>query len=651
MGKVRQRHTCTECSSRRQKCDRRLPCGRCVKRGIPDKCQLEWSGRRYQKPTSPEPHSRPTPPRDRVDDVSPDPGMLPSVARHATDTGPFADGEGWDLSRSNTQRPRYDFAPYALPQLRKKTADVDDMGATPLFFSSTGSGCGPHLTAAAHEAFLQMLLPSLSHIWKLVDFHEAYLLWYHCCYHGPTFRAELESVIAEQEDKTSLNVGGLHLQWLALLFSIMAASLTCSSERRLKEWGFSKSEAATLSMQWYKAAITSLNQGEWMLNHDIYSVQAVTTLTMSAHPLGRSTELSILLGAAVKVAQALSLDKLDYDASLETIDATSSPEQRHRLIQCELGRKLWSQLCVQDWTSLPFAGSHNINPSHFTTTLPSKRDYLTMESLPTTFPTYISYGNYLFDIAKLVVRHHEATLQATTPFTEYQSILDYDTRMRNLATKGMPRYFHVVEPVDTLWPEWVHWARSSLTVCFAHKIIMIHRAYIRQSFANPMYSMTRATCTAAAKTILNEAKKAKDIDGPIIWIDKAFCVAAAIILCLDILHRPDSDPELAIHRGLVLECVEQLQRFENSIIAARGATVLTEILAQRDRASASAATGWPTQGIDTVELINAVSSTVAEPLDASRLESRWSAELFPPQMGFSNKFLFESLLGHKAPDE
>lgn len=519
---------------------------------------------------------------------------------------------------------------------------------TPLFFSSTGSGCGPHLTAAAHEAFLQMLLPSLDHIWKLVDYHEAYLLWYHCCYHGPTFRGELESAIAGQEDKTSLNVNGLHLQWLALLFSIMAASLTCSSERRLKEWGFHKSEATKLSMQWYKAAITSLNHGEWMLNHDVYSVQTITTLTMSAHPLGRSTELSILLGAAVKVAQALGLDTLDYNATLEDIDKTSPQDQRHRLIKRELGRKLWSHLCVQDWTSLPFAGSHNINPCHFTTTLPSSRDYLTMEPLPATFPTYISYGNYLFEIAKLVVRHHEATLQATTPFTEYQSILDYDTQMRNLATKGMPRYFHVMEPVDTMWPEWVHWARSSLTVCFAHKIIMIHRAYIRQSFTNPLYSMTRATCTAAAKTILNEAKKVKDIDGPIIWIDKAFCVAAAIILCLDIFHRPDSDPELAIHKGLVLECIEQLRKFESSVIAVRGASVLTEILAQRDHGTARASMGWPPQDIDTAELIRAASSTVDESLGALKSESRWSAELFPPQMGFSNKFLFENLLGHKT---
>ena len=662
MAKARKRSTCTECSLRRQQCDRRFPCGRCVKRGIPDKCQLNWDTGRYdpakhrvypsiQRQLRPYPlQLRPnsaskTPPTDRVDQPL-ESGLLQGLAAHATT--PEA-GEVWEFSRSNAPRPRYIFTPYEHPRLRRNTAEVAG-GVNPSFFSSTGSGLGSvsQPAAAAHVVFLQMLLPSLDRIWKLIDYHEVYLLWYHCCYHGPSFRSELEIVIAEQEDKTTLDISGLHLQWLAVLFSIMAGSLTCTSEWRLREWGFSKSEAAKLSMQWYKATVTSLNYGEWTSDHNMYSVQAITTLTMSAHPLGRSAELSVLLGAALKVAQALGLDKLNCNVAQEKIDKSSSGDQRHRLIRRELGRKLWSQLCVQDWMSLPSTGNHNINPSHFTTTKPSSRCHLTMETLPATFPTYISYGNYLFEIAKLVVRHHEAMLQSTTPFTTYQHVLDYDTQMRDLATKGIPRYFHIVEPIDPSWPEWVHWARSSLTVCFAHKIIMIHRAYIRQSFTNPVYSMTRITCTAAAKTILNEAKQAKDVNGPIIWVDKAFCVAAAIILCLDIFHRSESDPELSIHQGLVLECIEQLRKFDNSVIAVRGAHLLSEILAERDRATLSL--GWPPQSIDTSEIARSI-SILNESQVIPRLEAKSSAELFPPQAGFSNEFLFEELLGHSTPGE
>ncbi|OCT50321.1 hypothetical protein CLCR_07795 [Cladophialophora carrionii] len=84
----------------------------------------------------------------------------------------------------------------------------------------------------------------------------------------------------------------------------MAGSLTCTTDRRLEQRGFAKSEIVKLLMQWYKAAIFCLNQAEWTMIHSIYSVQAITTLTMSAHPLGGSSELSVLLGAALKIAQS-----------------------------------------------------------------------------------------------------------------------------------------------------------------------------------------------------------------------------------------------------------------------------------------------------------------------------------------------------------
>ena len=570
-----------------------------------------------------------------------------------TDNEEIADAhELWKSVESKPPPLQYVFTPYEPVRLRMRPAEACREENSCLFsLEDSGLDSGALATSTSHESLFQMLLPSLEHIWQLVDYHEIYLLWYHCCYHGPTLRAELESVIAEQDDKSTLIVRGLDLQWLALLFSIMAGALTCSSEARLHEWGFSNLEAEKLSAEWYRAAITSLHHGQWTAAHSLYSVQAITTLTMSAHPLGRSAELSVLLGSALKIAQALGLDKLQDDAALDSINESSSREQRHRSTQRELGRRLWCQLCVQDWMSLPSAGSHNIHPRHFTTTKPSKRDHLTMRPLPDTTPTYTSYTNYIFDVAKLVVQQHEAVLQSTTPFTKYQHVLAYDMRMRTLATKAMPRYFHVVEPVDAAWPAWVHWARSSLTVCFAHKIIIAHRAFLRQSFSDPTYAKTRFICTAAAKTILNEARRVRDADGPIIWIDKAYCVAAALVLCLDIFHRYDTDPEFSAHRDLVTQCIEQLQSLGTGVIATRGASVLAEILSLRSRPGF--VPGWPSStssNSSTGFMLTAISTASGGTQTAS--SQYWkdtSAELFPPQMGFVNEFLFEHFPGQHDP--
>ena len=367
-------------------------------------------------------------------------------------------------------------------------------------------------------AILQLQLPNIEQIRNLVDYHERYLLWYHGCYHGPTLRRELEDALLECEDV--LQIDGLNLQWIALLFSIMAGSLACATDHLISEWGFWKGETSKLSKQWYKAAVTCLNQSEYTTNHQIFAVHAITTLSMSAHTLGLSEDLSVLLGAALKIARSLGLDRLKYNPALDSIQEVSTIQQRHRVLRREIGRRLWSQLCVQDWFALPFTGSQCISLTDFTSTKPLNRDHVTMASLPESFPTYISYGNYVYNVAKLIAEHHIATVRSSTPFTKYEQVMEFDARMRNLARKEMPKYFHVTAPIDPSWPEFIPWARRSLTISFAHKIIMIHRAFIRQSFANPAFQKTRVTCIAAAKTILKEAKQEQEEDGPIIWIDQ-----------------------------------------------------------------------------------------------------------------------------------
>lgn len=501
----------------------------------------------------------------------------------------------------------------------------------------------PQTPAVPHESFLQTLMPRIDLIWNLVDYHEVYLLWYHGCYHGPSLRFELESALDEQKEGAgTLVVRNLNLQWLALLFAIMAGSVTCATEARLEEWRFSKNEAKSLSEQWFKATISCLNEAKYTSVPEVYSIHAIATLNMSAHPLGHSQELSILLGAAMKIAKCLGLDRLNHDPALETISSSSQETTRHSILKREIGRRLWSFLCIYDWMSLPFAEAHNINPLHFTTIKPSSRNHMTMDPIPATFPTYISYGNYLYEIAKLMVSHHEAMLRAKTEVTSYETVMEYDSKIRTLATKGLPRYFHVIEPIDPAWPQWVVWARKSLTVCFAHKIIMIHRAFIRQSFTNLTYSVTRMTCLAASKTILNEATQTAGLEGPIIWIDKAFCVVAGIILCLDIFHRSESDVEFQTHRNLVIDCIALLQKFESSVIAVRGAIILSALIEERERLVSRAA--WPPQNTNISDILDSLAMVRDSLYLAFELDESPLAEILPPQAGFCNRVLFNNLL-------
>jgi len=365
-------------------------------------------------------------------------------------------------------------------------------------------------------ALLHLHIPYVKQIWCLVDYHEKCLLWYHGCYHGPTFRAELRDALERHGD--GLPLDHLDLQWAALLFSVMAGSVACASVDMLEAWGFGVSDAARLSQQWYESTLTCLHLAGYTRNHSIYAVHAITTLSMSAHPLGFSEELTVLLGTALKIAQSLQLDRLDSKNGSEIVDETSSITHRKSILKLEIGGRLWSQLCVQDWFSLPSGGSL-IRPNEFTTIKPCNRDHVTMAHIDDTYPTYISYGNYLNDIAKVMAEHHITMAHTSTPYTRYEKVLLFDKKMRRLAA-DIPGYFSVTTPIHPSWPAFIPWARRSLTICFAHKIIMIHRTFISSSFANPAFQVTRNTCIAAAKTILKEAKQDQDEEGPVIWIDQ-----------------------------------------------------------------------------------------------------------------------------------
>ncbi|KAJ2968442.1 hypothetical protein NQ176_g9179 [Zarea fungicola] len=489
------------------------------------------------------------------------------------------------------------------------------------------------LDALSYEEYLGTLLPSRHQIQCLIDYHELHLLWYHGSYHGPTFQSVLRGAIPGEGDSATLEIARLDLQWIALLLSIMVGSLACAPSAQVEDWGFHCVEVSELALVWFKACVNCLNKANYSAKQSIYSVQAIATLALSAHILGQSAELSVLRGAATQIARRLGLDQLEHNACLDTATPTSSDADRHRLLQRETGRRLWFQLCVQDWLLLPFAESHMIDPLQFTSCKPANRDFLTMELIDEGCPTYVSYTNYLFQISKLMAKHHEAVLRSSTMLTKYEHTIDYDHRLRALASKAMPRYFDVGKPVDPDWPGWITWARRSLTVCFAHKMIMIHRHFLRKSFEVAAFSATRSTCLAAARTILKEAQT-RDMDGPTIWVDEAYCASAGAVLCVDMLHRPPTDSQFQNHADLVRECISRLHRYSWGSIAARGARVLGFILDKIETGK------WSTAE---AEFSQVLQSAGFEQIQNRDDVNEADLDVFPPPAGMSNKFLFEEL--------
>ncbi|RAO73885.1 uncharacterized protein BHQ10_009897 [Talaromyces amestolkiae] len=141
-------------------------------------------------------------------------------------------------------------------------------------------------------------------------------------------------------------------------------------------------------------------------------------------------------------------------------------------------------------------------------------------------PTTTNYMRHHYDVAALMPQVQDAIVSSNTLYTRYEKVLEYDQQLRLLATVGLPYYLQNV-PLDPSWPCYVPWARRALAISTSHKVIMIHRKFLGMSFVNPMFSRTRRTCVAAARTIVKELKET-ETDGPVLWIHHAFVVTAGV---------------------------------------------------------------------------------------------------------------------------
>lgn len=433
-------------------------------------------------------------------------------------------------------------------------------------------------------AVMQMLLPSRRQVEQLVDYHIECLLWYHASFLGPHFRANLAAfydrcdgqVEAVEENR---GVADLDLQWVALLFSVLSGTLTCAPAQQALTWGFRAPESHALCKHWFQAALACLTRDQYMANHSVHSCQAIATMTISAHLLGFSNTQSIQLAAAVRIAQSLGLHRLgENDDGLVTADI-------------EQGRRVWNQLCSQDWFGIPFSESYLVNPLHSQTAKPANVHDEDLESSssssspppvqPETEPTVSGYCRFLNTIASIMPRLQDGLLSCNTAYTRYQQVLSWDAHMRTLATADRPRFLSSQVPIQQHWPCWIPWARRALAISSGHKIIMIHRSCLSESFTNPAFAFTRHTCIAASKTIIKEYKAVVREEGPVLWVHQAFSVAASIILILDVLHRGPGDDQArqnVEHAHLVEDVVSLLRQFPHSMIAVRGIRLLRALL-------------------------------------------------------------------------
>lgn len=330
----RRKLACRICTRRKVRCDKQIPCGNCVRRGTLGDCERDEpedlsphndtaTGRRFSEDAA---ATALTALRTRVAELeaalqdknagaepaqspaiatpqpqSPSPSVSPSQDSDIQDAVTVLEFLAWGRMKDPD---RAMLSPEAL-----KVSEHDDGSATSPA-EELDAGVNPLMNVLS---WLQILLPSQRQVYQLVQYHNECLLWFHGSYFASTFSRELALFYSDHHGR--IGSDGVNLQWVALLFSIIAGTMTSAPAHETRKWGFDDSEARLLSQKWYKAVVTALNAANYTACHSIHSVQAVATLTNTAHMLGHSNTQSVLLASAVRIAQSLGLHRLDETAS------------------------------------------------------------------------------------------------------------------------------------------------------------------------------------------------------------------------------------------------------------------------------------------------------------------------------------------------
>ena len=552
---------------RRQKCDRKDPCTRCVQNNEASSCSRKWQDgydprlhRTYPKCKAVQSSDNISPSgltsngvrQNLGQDTSPMPNVtstqgayLLHPAMHDITTS-TASPQLSDTGFTNEVRQAApnDFQPSRATDESTSSGFLENgyersSGSVPSNMpplidrhlsagnAATGHGYAGFGSLEIEKQNLQTLIPTNSQISHLVEYHEKCLLWYHGCVHGPTFRMELNKAL---QGSNGFQLKCLDLRWSALLFSIMTASLTCTSDSVAQSWGFPKAQKRYLSKQWYEASVACLHLGDYTSKLSVYSIQAIQVLSMSAHTIGFSDKQFVIFGTALRIAQNLGLQRLAQDPELDTFPADGagmSLSRKETMIRREVGRRIWMQMCIQDWFSIPSSDMYSINKQHFTTSRPRRIDDQNMVLAGDQVPVATDSGNLLYDIASLMADFHDSVIVLSDPAAKYDQVLKYDSRMRALCTQSKPQVFSA-ERTEASGPQWVRWARGVASIVQAHKIIMIHRSFLCKSFTDPRYTYTRWASVAASKTILREAEIATaDVEKPAFWHDQVRSKPAA----------------------------------------------------------------------------------------------------------------------------
>ncbi|TKY89827.1 hypothetical protein EX895_001124 [Sporisorium graminicola] len=484
--------------------------------------------------------------------------------------------------------------------------------------------------------------------------------WQHCCVHFPTFEREVEAfvAIAVPEEGITEYEGyrAIDPAWLSLFYVICSIAIHQMSEEESAYCGLgSETERMRTASALLNAAMDCLSLADYLVKPSVYCCQTIAILCVAGHNICGSDLLTSLLAIGIKTAQTLGLHALGRTArfleacavqrgqvlqraGIQCKDAGScrlpdeSPRQfaiwKKRIIDLEVGKRVWWAFTQQDYFAIPFSGCFSIVEGQYDTPLPHNCSDEDLEegrliNREVNVLTVASKQRFTCHVAKIVCDFFE-DLNKTREMPSLSLVKHHEERLR-FVTDRFKACLYPNRPASpqgglTSLPSFTTVLQHYLFISVQHKILVMHRAFLSRDVSAEERALSHSASIETARGVLHELERGLGLNadgddrpqldlqsrvhGGALWTIPYHSVAAVTILALDMFEPASNPDQRALRRQEVKRALEALGRFtRKSAIARRGCQLLSNLLAEGerfDRRPGQARKRKNTDGVDSV---------------------------------------------------
>jgi hypothetical protein len=335
----RQPLACRQCTRARLRCSKDIPCTRCQKKGLACSREAVIVASRSRRITHNQRSSSELPLQPICTDAGvpgQDEDMEAQSGGLHNRQAVFNNGPPASRSPSVATLPQFEDLPTAVEGLAWGRHQCHQ-------YPHTGCRRPIRHVLGSEQHFIEddllTMLPNLATSRILVDFHLERLAWYHNTIHVPTFMTCCEAF---------WHTGVMpDPQWLPLYLSVLTASIwtLINLPSHTRSIGTRPKDCQAM----FELATSQIFQTNSLGRHTIYSIQAICICAMVANALDSSDRMTVLVNAAVRIAQCLGLHRIPDESEIY-IDW---PTTVHR----EVGRRIWWKLVELDYHSMPYTGT------------------------------------------------------------------------------------------------------------------------------------------------------------------------------------------------------------------------------------------------------------------------------------------------------